>query len=338
MILKKAFGKADEYLITNNNGVEVSILNYGGIVRSIRTADRNGKLVDIVHGFDDFQNYQNFHPYFGAVIGRYSNRIADGRFTLNGAAYQLAINNGNHHLHGGEDGFDKKFWDVEVDEDVLIMKYQSIDMEEGYPGTLDVVMRYELTDDNSLAIDYQASTNKATIVNLTNHAYFNLAGEGNILDHELLINASKFTPVDETLIPTGELRSVAGGPFDFRSMKPIGADISQENEQLSIGKGYDHNYVLDHRGIEHLAAKIYDPKNGRTVEVYTEEPGVQFYSGNFLNGSFDGKSGNKYEYRSGLCLETQHFPDSPNQPSFSSVTLNPGELYKTRTIYKFGID
>jgi aldose 1-epimerase len=345
---KQPFGKTadgqevDLYKLTNKNGVEASIMNYGGVVVSLKAPDRSGKLDDVVLGFDTLDGYLKPNPYFGALIGRYGNRIAKGKFKLDGVEYTLAKNNGENALHGGLKGFDKVVWkarDVSTSEaPALELTYLSKDGEEGYPGNLSVTVVYSLNDKNELKIDYSATTDKDTVVNLTNHSYFNLAGqgEGDILGHLLMLNADKFTPIDAGLIPTGELRSVAGTPFDFRQPTAIGARINQKDEQLVRGKGYDHNFVLNGTaGTMRLAARVLEPKSGRVLEVETVEPGIQFYSGNFLDGTITGKGGKVYQQRYGFCLETQHFPDSPNKPSFPSTVLKPGERYHTTTIYRF---
>jgi aldose 1-epimerase len=333
------------YTLENKAGMEVKITNYGAIVTSIKVPDRNGKLADIVLGYNDVSDYMNAvdKPYFGAIVGRYGNRIAKGKFTLDGEEYDLATNNGENHLHGGVIGFDKVVWNAEVvGGNAVRFTYLAKDTEEGYPGNLSVAVTYTLTDDNELEIDYRATTDKATPVNLTNHTYFNLKGEGEgtILEHELMINAKGFTPVDKGLIPTGKIVPVAGTPFDFTTAKPIGRDVGQENQQLEFGLGYDHNFVLDKGGREGemtLAATVYEPASGRFMEVFTEEPGVQFYCGNFLDGRLKGKSGKTYVHRGGFCLETQHYPDSPNQPQFPNTILRPGEVYETRTVYRFSV-
>ncbi len=336
------FSSIREYTLINSGGMEVRLTNYGARITAIKSPDRNGKFTDVVLGHDSMDKYINApdRPYFGCVVGRYGNRIAKGRFTLDGQEYTLATNNGENHLHGGNIGFDKRVWDTAIEGGSVVFSLKSHDGEEGYPGNLDVRVTYTLTDDNELTISYLATTDKATPVNLTNHAYFNLAGEGSgtILDHELMINADTFTPVDQTLIPTGELRPVRGTPFDFTTAKPIGRDIGQQNTQLEYGNGYDHNFVLNKSGGGMtLAAVLYDPKSGRVMETYTEEPGVQFYCGNFLDGRLTGKSGRVYPFRSGLCLETQHYPDSPNQKTFPSTILKPGTEYRTTTVYKFSV-
>jgi aldose 1-epimerase len=330
------------YTLTNNGGASATISSYGGIVIALNVPDRSGQREDVVLGFDNLDDYRKAGPYFGALIGRYGNRIANGQFNLNGVAYTLAQNDGPNSLHGGLKGFDKVVWEAKrIDSPVgpaLELTYLSPDGEEGYPGNLAVTVVYTLTHDNELKINYTATADQDTIVNLTHHAYFNLAGHnrGDILGHILTINADRFTPVNETLIPTGELRPVAGAPFDFTRPTAIGARIDQADEQLKFGLGYDHNWVLNnHDGSLALAATVSDPGSGRVLEVWTTEPGVQFYSGNFLDGSQIGKGGHAYQQRQGFCLETQHFPDSPNQPDFPSTTLKAGETYNTTTIYKF---
>jgi aldose 1-epimerase len=347
-IEKQPFGKTpdgtsvDLYTLTNDNGMIVKIMNYGGTVTSLIVPDRNGKMGDVVLGYDNLDGYLKNNPYFGSIIGRYANRIAKGRFILNGIEYKLAQNNGENHLHGGIKGFDKVVWnakEVKTGNGVGVeLSYLSKDGEEGYPGNLSVTVTYILTNNNELKINYLATTDKDTVVNLTHHSYFNLAGagEGDILGHELMINADKFTPVDKNLIPTGELRSVKGTPMDFTQPTPIGARINQEDEQLIFGKGYDHNWVLNLvDGALTRVARVYEPKTGRVMEVFTTEPGMQFYSGNFLDGTITGKGGKVYYQRYGFCLETQHFPDSPNKPQFPSTVLKPGQTYKTTTIYQF---
>ncbi|HEX6070969.1 MAG TPA: aldose epimerase family protein [Longimicrobiaceae bacterium] len=332
-----------QYTVTNANGVEMKVINYGGIISSLRVPDREGNLEDVVLGFESLDGYVAEHPYFGAIIGRYGNRIAGGRFTLDGQTYQLPLNNGPNSLHGGEKGFDKVVWAAEPFENErgkgLIFTYTSPDGEEGYPGTLQARVTYTLTDANELIFDYHATTDKATPVNLTQHTYFNLAGDGagSILNHEMMLNASRFTPVDSTLIPTGDLRDVEGTPFDFRQPTPLGARIDQDDEQLRFGIGYDHNFVIDRAEGDSLslAARVYEPTSGRVMEVLTTEPAVQLYTGNFLDGSLTGKNGTVYEHRTGFCLETQHFPDSPNQPAFPSTILQPGEEYRSTTVYRF---
>ncbi len=350
-VTRAAFGKmpdgaqVDVFTLTNAKGVEVKAITYGGIIQSLRVPDKSGRFADIVLGFDSLDGYLKDHPYFGAIIGRYGNRIGKAQFTLNGQTYKLAANNGPNHLHGGAKGFDKVLWTGEVVQDkrgaAVAFSRTSPDGEEGYPGNLKVRVVYVLTDDNSLIVDYEATTDKATPVNLTQHSYFNLAGEGSgdILGHELMINADRYTPVDGTLIPTGELAPVAGTPFDFRKPVAIGARINDNHPQLANGKGYDHNWVLNRKGAGlQLAARVKEPKSGRTLEIQTMEPGIQFYAGNFLDGSITGKGGHVYGHRTGFCLETQHYPDSPNQPKFPSTILQPGQTYKTSTVFKFGAE
>jgi aldose 1-epimerase len=347
-IKKEPFGNmvdgtpVDLYTLANARGVEVRISNYGGTVISLMVPDRNGAFEDVVLGFDTLEEYVEKSPYFGCIAGRYANRIAKGRFTLDGVEYTLAQNDGENHLHGGIKGFDKVVWQAKQfkrDDAVgLELTYLSKDGEEGYPGNLSVKVIYNLTDDDELRIEYFATTDGATVVNLTNHSYFDLAGamSGDILGHELMIHADRFTPIDETLIPTGELRSVQGTPMDFTQLVAIGARIEQDDEQLIFGNGYDHNWVLNKpAGSLALAARVHEPTTGRVLEVYTTEPGIQFYAGNFLDGSIRGKGGRVYERRYGFCLETQHFPDSPNQPGFPSTVLRPGEEYAHTTVYRF---
>jgi aldose 1-epimerase len=347
-VKKEDFGKTTSgqaveiYTLTNARGVEIKITTYGGIVTSLKVPDRNGKLDDVVLGFDNLEGYLKGHPYFGCIAGRYANRIAKGRFTLDGKAYQLTVNNGDNHLHGGTTGFDKMVWtarEVKSKNGVgLELTYLSKDGEQGYPGNLTARVTYTLTNANELRIDYFATTDKATVVNLTNHAYFNLAGQGNgdILSHQLQINASRFTPTDETAIPTGVLQAVKGTPFDFTKSEKIGARINQDDEQIRIGKGYDHNFVLDGKaGTLQPAATVYEPTTGRVLEIWTTEPGIQFYTGNYLDGTLTGKGGKVYQQRYGFCLETQHYPDSPNQPKFPSTALRPGKQYRTTTVLKF---
>jgi aldose 1-epimerase len=348
---KTSFGKTADgkpvvlYLLKNKNGVEVAITTYGGAVVSLKVPDRNGKLGDVVLGYDSLEGYENDKAYLGAIVGRYANRIAHAQFTLDGKAYTLAKNNGENSLHGGIKGFNKKVWTANEipakNGQALELTYLSKDGEEGFPGNLHVRVVYTLADSNELKIEYTATTDKKTVVNLTNHSYFNLLGvglgSGDILGHVLMIEADKFTPVDSSLIPTGELRDVAGTPFDFRKPTAIGARIDSDDEQIKLGGGYDHNFVLRRKAGDpiSLAARVVEPASGRILEVWTTEPGVQFYTGNFLDGSAHGKGGVAYAKRSAFCLETQHFPDSPNQPKFPSVVLSPGEHYHTTTIYKF---
>lgn len=343
---KKPFGQANGqavelYTLKNSRGMVATITNYGGIVTSLTTADRDGKYGDIVHGFDEPGPYLGTHPFFGALVGRYGNRIGNARFTLNGTEYKLAANNGPNHLHGGVKGFDKVVWqakDVTASEPALELTYVSKDGEEGYPGALTVTVRYTLTENNELKIDYRATTDKPTVVNLTNHSYFNLGGqgEGDVLGHTVLINAERFTPVDATLIPTGEIRKVEGTPFDFTQPRTIGERINSKDEQIVFGKGYDHNFVLNSGGGSlATAARVSNAVTGRVMEVLTTEPGLQFYTGNFLDGTLKGKGGKVYGHRSGFCMETQHFPDSPNKPDFPSTVLKPGQTYQTTTMYRF---
>ena len=345
-VKKESFGKVEGqsielYTLTNRKGAEAKITTYGATVVSLKVPDRNGKFDDVVLGFDDIDGYLKGTAYFGATIGRYGNRIAKGRFTLNGVEYKLATNNDPNHLHGGNKGFDKVVWNAKPfnmkDGVGLALSYLSHDGEEGYPGNLSVSVTYALTDNNELRISYAATTDKDTVVNLTHHSYFNLAGQGtgDVLNHQLMINADRFTPTDAGSIPTGELRSVKGTPFDFTQPTTIGARINQDDEQLRLAKGYDHNYVLNGKtGTLRQVARVSEPTTGRTMEVWTTEPGVQLYTGNFLDGA-NGKSGKIYQFRYGFCLETQHFPDSPNKPSFPTTVLRKGATYRTRTIYKF---
>ena len=332
------------YTLTNANGVVLRAIDYGGIVTSLMVPDRTGTMADIVLGYDDLAGYLKTTPYFGAIVGRYGNRIAKGRFTLDGKTYTLAVNNGPNALHGGLVGFDKVRWSAAPFDSAsrvgVVFTYRSRDGEEGYPGTLDVTVRYTLTDANEFAIDYRAVTDKATPVNLTQHTYFNLAGDGggSVLDHLVSIDADAITPVDSTLIPTGAMLPVTGTPFDFTKPTTIGARIGETHPQLVYAGGYDHNFVLTRAGdgLAH-AARVVEPKSGRTLDVATTEPGVQFYTGNFLDGTIAGKSGHVYAQRTGFCLETQHFPDSPNQPTFPSTILRPGSTYTSRTVYTFGV-
>jgi aldose 1-epimerase len=330
--------------LTNKNGVELHAITYGATITSLKVPDKNGKLADVVLGFDTPDGYTANPPppFFGAVVGRYGNRIAKGKFTLNGKTYTLATNNGVNHLHGGNKGFDKRLWEVTTKEtpegSSATFTRTSPDGEEGYPGTLHASVTYTLTDKNELIVHYHATSDKATPINLTQHTYWNLAGEGSgdILGQVLMINADRYTPVDDTLIPTGQLAPVAGTPFDFRTPTAIGKRIEQNDAQLKKGPGYDHNWVLNRKGpgLE-LAARLTDPKSGRTLTITTTEPGLQFYSGNFLDGTIKGKSGHVYGHRSGLCLETQHFPDSPNHPKFPSTILEPGKSYDSKTVFTF---
>jgi aldose 1-epimerase len=332
------------YTLSNKNGVSMSVTNYGGIITSLKTPDKNGTLQDIVLGYDSLAGYLKSSPYFGALIGRYGNRIAKGKFKLDGKEYQLAQNNDVNNLHGGPNGFDTKVWKIaehSVDNGSAIkLSYLSKDMEEGFPGNLSVEVIYHLTDSNELRIDYRATTDKKTIVNLTQHSYFNLSGNTttDILQHELMLNADQFVPVDKTLIPTGKLKPVQGTPFDFTTPTAIGSRVEKKDDQLTFGGGYDHCWVLNTNGdLSKVAATLHDPVSGRVLSVYTTEPGIQFYSGNFLDGTLKGKYGVTYNHRYGLCLETEHFPDSPNQKNFPSVELSPGQEYKTTTVYTFSV-
>ena len=346
-VTKAPFGTADGqsvdlYTLRNLHGVEAKITNYGGILVSLKVPDRNGKFDDVVLGFNDLDTYLKGHPYFGALIGRYGNRIAKGRFTLNGVEYKLAVNNGENTLHGGIKGFDKVVWTGKEMKTkagpAVVLTYLSKDGEEGYPGNLNVRVVYTLTNNNELKIEYSATTDKDTVTNLTHHSYFNLAGEGNgdILSHRVTINGSRFLPTDAGSIPTGELRKVAGTPFDFLTAHAIGERINQDEEQLKLGNGYDHNWIINGRpGTLRLAATAYESTSGRTMQVWTTEPGMQFYTGNFLDGTLTGKSGKIYQRRTGFCFESQHYPDSPNHPAFPTTTLKKGATYRSTTIYRF---
>jgi len=350
--VKRPWGKTPDgqavelYTLTNRNGAEAEIATFGGVVVSLKVPDRNGKLGDVVLGYDSVDGYVNDKPHLGALIGRYGNRIAHGQFSLDGKTYTLPKNNGENTLHGGLKGFDKKVWAAKEvhakDGQALELSYVSKDGEEGFPGNLKVTVTYTLTDANALRIDYRATTDKKTVVNLTNHSYFNLdgPGSGDILGTLLTIEADKFTPVNASMIPTGQLRDVTGTPFDFRKPTAIGARINEDNEQLKLGNGYDHNFVLRRttgEAGEILAARAVDPRSGRVLEVWTTEPGVQLYTANYLDG-VTGKGGVVYGKRTAFCLETQHYPDSPNQPQFPSTVLNPGETYHTVTTYKFSLE
>lgn len=325
-------GAAELYTLNNGKGLEATITTYGGRVVSLKTGG-----VDVVLGFDSLDGYLKPNPYFGALVGRYGNRVGGAQFSLNGTKYTLPKNDGNNSLHGGVNGFDKRLWTARESGNSLELTYVSKDGEEGYPGTLTSKVTYSLTDDNGLRIDYSATTDKDTVLNLTNHSYFNLAGqgEGDILGHEIMIDADRFTPVDAGLIPTGELKPVEGTPFDFRKATAIGSRIEQDDEQMKRGRGYDHNFVLNKKAGFEVVVRLRDPKSGRVMEVLTDQPGVQFYTGNFLDGSIKGKGGKVYARRCALCLETQHFPDSPNKPDFPSTVLKPGSEHKTSTMYRF---
>lgn len=330
------------YTLRNSKGMEATISTYGGLVTTLKVPDKNGKFGDVVLGYDNLAGYIKETPYFGALIGRYGNRIAKGKFTLNGQTYSLATNNYPNALHGGLKGFDKVVWtgagSVKDGLATLELCYTSPDGEEGYPGTLTVKALYTLTEDNGLRLDYTATTDKPTVVNLTQHSYFNLRGHGDDLGHVVKINADKFTPVDSTLIPTGELRPVQGTPFDFRQPTAIGARIQVNDEQLKFGNGYDHNWVINKAAGElAVMATVTEPESGRILEVLSTEPGLQFYVGNFLDGKITGKHGWVYQFRNGFCMEPQHFPDSPNQPNFPSVELKPGQTYKNTIIYRFSV-
>ena len=348
MSTKNEYGKTDdgrvvhEYVLTNKNGLRVKLITWGATLTSVETPDKNGKLANITLGFDKLAGYTQRHPYFGSTVGRYGNRIAKGKFTLDGETYTLATNNGPNHLHGGKVGFDMVLWDaVETKTDNSVgakFYYLSKDGEEGYPGNLKTSVTYSLTDANELKIDYTATTDKATVINLTNHAYWNLAGagSGDILKHQLMLNADKWIPTDETSIPTGELASVKGTAMDFTTMHAIGDNIAELKKPPHTTKGYDHCYVLrGQSGKLELAAKVKEPTSGRTMEIYTTEPGIQLYCGNFLDGS---PAGNNHKQHDAFCLETQHYPDSPNQPSFPSTVLKPGATYKSQTVHKFGVE
>lgn len=354
MIDSKPFGQTTDgkavelYMLTNRNGVKAEIITYGGHVVSLTVPDKYGQMGDILLGHDHLEGYMNraTNPYFGCIVGRYGNRIGNARFTLDGKTYPLAANDGVNHLHGGVDGFDRRVWEVKkaAAQDggaVLVLHYVSGDLEEGYPGKLEVTVTYTLTKDNELRIDYAATADKPTVCNLTNHMYFNLAGQGvgDNSNHELMIHADNFTPVDSGLITTGEIKSVKGTPMDFTKPTPIGARINADFEQLTFGKGYDHNWVLNKKkaGEMSLAATVYEPTSGRVMEIWTVEPGVQFYAGNFLDGTITGKGGKVYGHRYAFCLETQHYPDSPNKPNFPSTVLRPGQVYQTTTIHKFSV-
>jgi aldose 1-epimerase len=348
-IKKLPFGKMPDgapihlYVLTNKNGMQASITNFGARLVSLKVPDRNGKLADVVLGYSSVAGYLKDTAYFGAIVGRYANRIAKGRFKLNGVTYKLPINNGVNSLHGGPKGFENLVWQAREltnsKDPAIELTLTSPDGDEGYPGTMHVRVIYTLTEQNAVRIQYRATTDKPTIINLTNHSYFNLDGQGNgnILDTVLMINADKYTPTDKTQIPTGKIVSVKGTPFDFLKPTPIGARINEKNEQLKMAGGYDHNWVInrDHKTGLVLAARAYSPKSGRVLSVYTTEPGVQFYSGNFLDGTLVGKGGKVYKYRYGFTLETQHYPDAPNHPNFPSTVLKPGQVYRQTTVFKF---
>ncbi|MGA2177705.1 MAG: aldose epimerase family protein [Verrucomicrobiota bacterium] len=332
----------DIFTLHNNKGAEARIMTYGGIVVSLKMPDKNGHFDDVVLGCDNLEPYLNKTPYFGALIGRYGNRIGGAKFTLDGTICTLDANDGPNMLHGGFKGFDKRVWTARshksADGPQLVLSYLSKDGEEGFPGNLNVTATYTLMNDNSLRLEFHAVTDKDTVVNLTHHSYFNLAGQGDILGHVVMIPADRFTPVDATLIPTGELRPVENTPFDFRVPTAIGARIGQEDEQLKFGKGYDHNWVVNKKaGYLSLMARVSEPSSGRVMEVWSTEPGLQFYSGNFLDGTITGKGGSVYAHRSAFCMEPQHFPDSPNKPEFPTVELKPGEVFDNIIIYHFSV-
>jgi aldose 1-epimerase len=332
----------ERYSLSNSHGLQADIMTYGATLLAVRAPDRAGTPGDVVLGFDGLEGYLADQPYLGAVCGRVANRIAGGRFELNGETYTLAINNDPNHLHGGPGGFHRQVWAARerdsADGPSVELSYLSPDGQEGYPGNLSVVVAYTLTERGELRIEYTATTDRDTVVNLTNHAYFNLAGGGDILDHQVEIAASRFVPIGANLIPLGELRPVRGTPFDFTTPARVGAHVDADDEQIRNGLGYDHTWVLDKAdGALGFAARVYAPATGRVLEVSTTEPGLQFYTGNFLDGSLTGRGGQIYAYRTGLCLETQHFPDSPNQPQFPSVVLRPGQTYTQTTIYHFGV-
>ena len=349
-IEKKEYGttpagqKVDIYTLKNQKGMEVNIMTYGGIITSLKVPNKAGVSEEVVIGFNNLEQYTKANPYFGALIGRFGNRIAKGKFTLDGKEYKLAANNDANALHGGPEGFHRVIWTAEEakggENATLKLKYVSKDMEEGYPGNLTVFVTYTLKNDNSLDVLYEATTDKKTIVNLTQHSYFNLSADFTkpILDHEITIDADKLVPVDATLIPTGELTDVTNTPFDFRKAKTVGKDIEAKDDQIKKGLGYDHCWVLNNQDKgERFAASAYDPTSGRLLEVFTDQPGIQFYSGNFLDGTLPMRNGGTYAHRTGFCLETQHYPDAPNQKDFPSTVLSPGENYKTKTTFKFSV-
>jgi aldose 1-epimerase len=347
-VKKQSYGKmpdgtpVDLYVLTNANGMEAGLITYGGALRSLTAPDRHGAYADVVLGMDTLDGYRAQTAWFGALIGRYGNRIGGAKFALEGKTYKLPANDGPNTLHGGSHGFGKQVWQARevasAEGPAIEFNYVSKDGEEGFPGTLTTKVVYTLTNKNELKIDYTATTDKPTVVNLTNHAYFNLkgAGEGDILDHQVMLDASRFTPVDATLIPTGELRAVKGTPFDFTKSTDIGASIGSDDQQIKFGMGYDHNWILDKNAATLTkAAEVYEPKTGRVMQVWTTEPALQFYTGNFLDGKLPGKGGKVYPHRGGFCMETQHYPDSPNKPAFPSTELKPGATYHTTTVYSF---
>jgi aldose 1-epimerase len=334
-----------QFTLTNAQGMIVRILDFGGIITQIHVPDRDGHFADVALGFDTIEPYATDSPYLGALIGRYGNRIAKGRFVLDGKEYQLPVNNGNNHLHGGAPGFDKVLWTATVEGRDLVLRYRSVDGEQGYPGNLDATVTYSLSEDNEIVVRFHAVTDQPTPVNLTQHSYFNLRGvdmeDGDILGHVISIDADRFVPIDAESIPLGALAPVTGTPFDFRQPRPIGERIGQPDKQLRHGTGYDHCWVLNRAaGDRELkrAVHVYEPESGRVLELFTQEPGVQFYSGNFLDGSLVGKGSRAYEFRSGLCIEPEHYPDSPNQPSYPNTILRPGEVYETESRFKFSVE
>lgn len=351
-VTKSPFGKTkdgiavDQYTLTNDKGASIKFISYGGIITEVNVPDRWGRVGNVVLGFKTLQEYEEKSPYFGALIGRYANRIGGGKFSIDGKEYTLALNNGKNTLHGGKKGFDKNVWSVEPLQSIpeaaaAKLTYVSKDGEEGYPGTLTATVTYTFNNDNELIIGYEATTDKPTIVNLTSHSYFNLAGDGSgsIYDQILTINADKFTPIDDGGIPTGELADVAGTPFDFRHGTPIGARIRSGDQQMVFGRGYDHNWVVNRSGTGmSFDARAYDPSTGRSLEIWSDQPGLQFYTGNFLDSTTVGTAGKQYRQGDAYCLETQHFPDSPNHPAFPTTLLKPGEKYKTTTVHKFSAD
>lgn len=328
-----------QFTLSNENGLAVKVIEFGAIITELHAPDRDGRLADVVLGFDTLDAYEGDSPYFGAIVGRYGNRIAGSRFTLDGREHVLPANDGGNHLHGGAGGFHKVKWQGSVEGDTLVLAYRSADGEQGYPGNLDVIASYTLNDDNELVMRLRAVTDKPTPVNLTQHSYFNLCGEGDILDHMLTIEGDTFVPIDAGSIPLGMLSPVTGTPFDFRTPRAIGERVGQPDKQLRHGRGYDHNFVLNKPDGKAMtrAAHVLDPGSGRVLELFTEEPGLQFYSGNFLDGSLVGKGGRSYGHRSGFCLEPQHFPDSPNRPRFPNVILRPGQVYETESRFRFSV-
>ena len=332
-----------QFTLQNTKGMLVKILDFGGIIREIHVPDREGRFADVALGFDTLESYLKDSPYFGALIGRYGNRIGKGRFAIDGKDYQLALNDRGNHLHGGA-GFDKVLWTSAIDGGCLVLRYRSVDGEQGYPGNLDATVTYSLSEDNEIVVRFQATTDRPTPVNLTQHSYFNLRGvyapEGDVLQHAITIDADRFVPIDAGLIPLGALWPVTGTPFDFRQPRPIGERIGQPDKQLRHGSGYDHCWALNRgAGKRELrrAVHVREPDSGRVLELFTQEPGVQFYSGNFLDGSLTGKGGRRYEHRSGFCIEPQHFPDSPNQPAYPDTILRPGEQYQTESRFRFSV-